>query len=267
MDVGTLLIPTENDLVLRGPAAASAIDEYEAKHPGEKVFALVGTAGTTNLGIIDDLAGLADTAAARKIWFHVDGAYGLAALCAPSVREKFNGIERCDSFIVDPHKWLFAPYDACALLYRNPEQGKQAHTQHASYLDVLENENEWNPSDYAIHLTRRPRGLPFWYSLAANGVNEYIVAMEATLKLAREVADRIKSHPNLELLREPTLSVVAFTRTGWGAEEYQKWSDKLLADQIGFVTPSAHRGQPILRFAIVNPWTQMSDLEAILATL
>ncbi len=267
MDVGTLLIPTDDNLILQGPAAALAIDEYEANHPGEKVFALVGTAGTTNLGIIDDLSGLADTASARGIWFHVDGAYGLAALCAPSVREKFNGIERCDSFIVDPHKWLFAPYDACALLYRNPEKGKRAHTQHASYLDVLENENEWNPSDYAIHLTRRPRGLPFWYSLAANGVNEYIVAMEATLKLAKEVAEQIRKHPNLNLLREPNLSVVAFTRNGWGADEYQKWSDKLLADQIGFVTPSAHRGQPILRFAIVNPWTQMSDLEAILATL
>ncbi len=267
MDVGVILIPTEDDLVLRGAAAAEIIDAHEANNPGEKVFALVGTAGTTNLGIIDDLNGLADVAEARGIWFHVDGAYGLAALCAPSVRAMFNGIERCDSFIVDPHKWLFAPYDACALIYRDPKQGKDAHTQHASYLDVLENEDEWNPSDYAIHLTRRPRGLPFWYSLAANGVKEYIVSMEATLKLAKDVAERIKSHPNLELLRDPTLSVVAFTRKGWSAQQYQQWSDKLLEDQIGFVTPSAHRGQPILRFAIVNPWTQMSDLEAILATL
>ena len=267
MDVGVILIPTEDDLVLRGAAAAEIIDAHEANNPGEKVFALVGTAGTTNLGIIDDLNGLADVAEARGIWFHVDGAYGLAALCAPSVRAMFNGIERCDSFIVDPHKWLFAPYDACALIYRDPKKGKDAHTQHASYLDVLENEDEWNPSDYAIHLTRRPRGLPFWYSLAANGVKEYIVSMEATLKLAKDVAERIKSHPNLELLRDPTLSVVAFTRKGWSAQQYQQWSDKLLEDQIGFVTPSAHRGQPILRFAIVNPWTQMSDLEAILATL
>jgi len=267
MDVGVLLIPTGDDLVLRGNDAALAIDEYEKSHPGEKVFALVATAGTTNLGIIDDLASLAPVAKERELWFHVDGAYGLAALCAPSVRPLFNGIEHCDSFIVDPHKWLFAPYDACALIYRNPEQGKEAHTQHASYLDTLEDPNEWNPSDYAIHLTRRPRGLPFWYSLAANGVNEYVAAMEATLSLAQEAAALIRNHPNLELLRNPTLSVVAFTRTGWSAQQYQEWSDKLLEDQIGFVTPSAHGGQPILRFAIVNPWTKVSDLAAILATL
>lgn len=267
MDIDVLLIPTGEDLVLRGDAAALAIDEYEKVHSGSKVFALVATAGTTNLGIIDDLASIAPVAKARELWFHIDGAYGIAALCAPSVRHLFNGIEECDSFIVDPHKWLFAPYDACALIYRNPAQGKEAHTQHASYLDTLEDPNEWNPSDYAIHLTRRPRGLPFWYSLAANGVNEYVASVEATMTLAKEAAELIRNHPNLELLREPTLSVVAFTRKGWGAEDYQEWSDKLLEDQIGFVTPSAHAGQPILRFAIVNPWTKTSDLAAILATL
>ena len=85
--------------------------------------------------------------------------------------------------------------------------------------------------------------------------------------MARKAATMIRNHPNLELVAEPTLSVVAFTRKGWNADQYQKWSDKLLSDQIGFVTPSAHKGSPILRFAIVNPWTKESDLEEILATL
>jgi hypothetical protein len=77
----------------------------------------------------------------------------------------------------------------------------------------------------------------------------------------------VRNHPNLELLCEPELSIVAFTRKGWAKEDYQKWSDKLLADQIGFIPPSSHESQPILRFAIVNPWTKISDIEMILATL
>ena len=77
----------------------------------------------------------------------------------------------------------------------------------------------------------------------------------------------IQEHPNLELLRAPDLSIVAFTRKGWSKDQYQQWSNQLLDDQIGFVTPSSHDGKPILRFAIVNPWTTIADIKAILATL
>jgi glutamate/tyrosine decarboxylase-like PLP-dependent enzyme len=267
MDCEVIFANADEDLVLRAGAVDIAISRYMKENPTHQIFALVGTAGSTNLGIIDDLTSLGDYAQSHNIWFHVDGAYGLAGLCAPSVRNLFNGIEQCDSMIVDPHKWLFAPYDACALIYRNPALGKAAHTQRASYLDTLEDENEFNPSDYAIHLTRRPRGLPFWYSLAANGSKQYSEAVEDTMHTALIAAELIKEHPNLELLIEPQLSIVAFTRTGWGSEDYQQWSDKLLDDQIAFVTPSAHKGQPILRFAIVNPWTSEKQIREILATL
>jgi glutamate/tyrosine decarboxylase-like PLP-dependent enzyme len=267
MDVEILLISPDDSDSLQGEACAKAIDKYLAENPGHGVFAIVATAGTTNLGIIDNLASVGRFAKERSIWFHVDGAYGLAGLCAPNVRPLFNGVEMADSLIVDPHKWLFAPFDACALIYRDPAIGKRAHTQHAAYLDTLDDDGEWNPSDYAINLTRRARGLPFWFSLASHGTNEYADAVEATMQMARDAAELIKQHPRLTLLLEPTLSIVAFTRDGWSAQQYQEWSDKLLADQIGFVTPSAHNGQPILRFAIVNPWTKVRDIEAILATL
>ena len=266
MDVEILLIKPDKDGALQGDACAQAIDKYHSENSGHQVFALVATAGTTNLGIIDNLASVSACAKERGIWFHVDGAYGLAALCAPSVRPLFNGIELADSFIVDPHKWLFAPFDACALIYRNPELARKAHTQHAGYLDTLD-DGHWNPSDYAIHLTRRTRGLPFWFSLATHGTKKYAESMDKTMDIAREAAQLIKEHPNLELLMEPELSIVAFTRKGWQQSDYQKWSDKLLNDQIGFVTPSSHEGQPILRFAIVNPWTSTTDIQVILATL
>jgi glutamate/tyrosine decarboxylase-like PLP-dependent enzyme len=265
MDVDVLKVAVDQNGRLQGSAVAEAIDHLHATTKA-RVFAVVATSGTTNLGIIDDLKGVGKAAHDRGIWFHVDGAYGLAALCAPSVREMFDGVEAADSFIVDPHKWLFAPYDACALVYRNPELAKQAHSQHASYLDTLKDEN-WSPSDYAIHLTRRTRGLPFWFSLAAHGTDAYAEAMEQTLRVAQQAADLVRNHPNLELLCEPELSIVAFTRKGWVAADYQKWSDQLLEDQVGFIPPSSHRGQPILRFAIVNPWTKISDISIILERL
>jgi glutamate/tyrosine decarboxylase-like PLP-dependent enzyme len=266
MDVEIAIAERAPDGKIYGDAVERAINEYE--RTGGRVFAIVATAGTTNLGIIDHLDSIDDVAVERDIWFHVDGAYGLAALCAPSVRAKFDGIEYADSFIVDPHKWLFAPYDACALIYKDPKIAKESLAQHAGYLDTLhEDESEWNPSDYALHLTRRTRGLPFWFSLAANGTDAYRDAMEYTMLIAKKATELIKEHPNLELLIEPELSIVAFKRKGWNKSDYQKWSDKLLDDQIGFVTPSSHDGEPILRFAIVNPWTNVDDIEKILATL
>ena len=265
MDVDLIKAQRSSDGKIYGDAVTTAIEEYEKN--GGRVFCIVATAGTTNLGIIDHLDSIDDVAVERDIWFHVDGAYGLAALCAPSVRAKFDGIEYADSFIVDPHKWLFAPFDACALIYKDPKIAKDALAQHASYLETLHEDNEWNPSDYAIHLTRRTRGLPFWFSLAANGTDAYKDAMEYTMMVAKKSVELIKAHPNLELLIEPELSIVAFTRKGWAKEDYQRWSDKLLEDQIGFVTPSSHEGKPILRFAIVNPWTNVDDIEKILDTL
>ena len=266
MDVELLAIPTDKNHKLQGSTVAFEVDKYHQQNPEYRIFAIVATAGTTNLGIIDDLQGIGKAANDRGIWYHVDGAYGLAALASPRSKPLFAGVELCDSFIVDPHKWLFAPFDACALIYRNPEIARKAHTQHAGYLETLES-GEWNPSDYAIHLTRRVRGLPFWFSLAAHGTNKYAESMDKTMDTARETAVLIKEHPNLELLMEPELSIVAFKRKGWAQSDYQKWSDKLLNDQIGFVTPSSHEGEPILRFAIVNPWTSITDIKVILATL
>ena len=87
------------------------------------------------------------------------------------------------------------------------------------------------------------------------------------MDVAKDAAEQVRNHPNLKLVIEPSLSIVAFERVGWSSDDYEKWSDKLLANQIGFVTPSAHKGKPILRFAIVNPWTNEGDIAAILATL
>jgi glutamate/tyrosine decarboxylase-like PLP-dependent enzyme len=203
----------------------------------------------------------------RELWMHVDGAYGGAGLLAPSVRDRFAGIERADSFIVDPHKWLFAPFDACALLYRDPAIARAAHRQDASYLDSLYTGGEWNTSDYAHHLTRRARGLPLWFSVATYGTDAYRDAVEAVLAVTRETAREIERRPELELVLEPELSVVLFRRLGWGPEDYEEWWRRALAAQVGFVQPSAWVGEKVARLCFVNPRTTIDHVRAILGTM
>ena len=231
-----------------------------------RTLAVVATAGSTNLGLVDELDSVADACAAAGVWLHVDAAYGGAALAAPSARPRFRGIERADSLIVDPHKWLFAPFDSCALLYRDPTKAKAAHMQHAAYLDVLFGE-AWNPSDYAIHLTRRARGVPFWFSLVAHGTAAYAAAVDACLATARAGAELVRAAPHLELVVEPELSIVAFRRRGWSTADYAAWSDRLLHEGRAFVVASSWRGEPMLRLCVVNPRTTVEDVQDIVDSL
>lgn len=251
---------------LTGEATQAAIDAMSPEDR-ERVFVIIGTAGSTNVGVVDDLEGIGLVAKKYDLWYHVDGAYGAAALCAPSRRHLFKGIEMSDSFIVDPHKWLFAPFDSCALLYKDPRIARAAHTQHAEYLDALQTKDQWNPSDYAHHLSRRPRGLPFWFSLATHGTNAYSESVELTLQVTEQGAELIRRAPHVELLLEPELSVLVFKRIGWTHEQYEEWSEKVLYDGIAFIVPTSWQGETCLRVCIVNPTTTVNDIKIVLETL
>src|SRR6478609_1431644 len=199
MDVDPLLVQADERGRMTGPALREAL----VRDGADGVFAAVATSGTTNLGVVDDLAGIAEVCREYGLWFHVDGAYGGAALAAPSAR----------------------------------------------------------------HLSRRARGLPFWFSLAMHGSDSYRDAIESTLQVARRGADEIRSRPYLELLVEPDLTVLTFKRVGWTAEDYAAWTQRLLDQGYAFVTPTTHKGEPCTRFAIINPRTTVSDLTGILATM
>ena len=188
-------------------------------------------------------------------------------IAKPGVRPLFDGIERADSFIVDPHKWLFAPFDACALLYRDAALARTAHVQEASYLDSLNATAEWNASDYAFHLTRRARGLPLWFSLATYGTDAYRDAIESVLTLTRAAADEIRAHAELELILEPDLSVLLFRRTGWSSDDYEAWWRRLLDAQVAFVQPTSWEGERVARLCFVNPSTTIEHVRAILGTM
>jgi aromatic-L-amino-acid decarboxylase len=264
LDIDPLVVPTGSDDRLTGDALRAAL---EADPHHESVCAVVATAGTTNTGTVDDLAGVARIAHERDVWMHVDGAYGLAGLAAPSVRAKFAGIEHADSFVVDPHKWLFAPFDCAALLYRDPAIAQRAHSQHAAYLDPVRAYEAWDPADYAYQLTRRVRGLPFWFSLAVHGTDAYRDAIERTLAIARDAAARIAAAPHLELVLDPELTVVVFRRIGWGPDDYQAWSDAMLHDQRAFVVPTTHHGERLLRAVYLHPECPATITDDIVASL
>lgn len=266
MDIEVLGVPVDD----RGRVTGEALAEVLAADPdgGDGVFAVVATAGTTNAGRLDDLAGVAAVVAAREdLWFHVDAAYGGAGMASARLRPRYAGIEAADSFVVDPHKWLFAPFDACALLYRRPEDARAAFTQHAAYLDVLHDEAEWNPSDLAHHLSRRARGLPFWFSLACHGTDAYAVSVDLTLDTARAAAHQVEDAPHLELVLAPELTVVLFRRVGWAPRDYQAWSEAALAQGLALCVPTTWQGETVLRLCIVNPRTTPDDIALVLASL
>ncbi|HUC58465.1 MAG TPA: pyridoxal-dependent decarboxylase [Streptosporangiaceae bacterium] len=261
LEMDALVVRTE-DHRLTGQAASAAIEEDG--YPGS-IAAIVATSGTTNAGIIDDLEGLAGIAREHHAWFHVDGAYGGAGIFAPSMHGRYSGLERADSFVVDPHKWLFAPFDCAALLYKDPALARSVHSQDASYLDVIhDSPGEWNPADYAYHLTRRARGLPLWFSMSVYGTDAYAEAIESALALARQAAREIARRDYLELIRPPELSVVLFRRLGWTGAEYATWADALLDDQVAFMPPSAWENQTVARFAFLHPRTSMDLVMTIL---
>ncbi len=270
IDADIVLVPSNNVMSkedLQKAIAALSIAERE------RLFAVVATGGTTNAGIIDDLKGISEVCKQENLWFHVDAAYGGGALAADSVRHLFQGIENADSITIDPHKWLFSPYDCGAIIYKNPELAKEAHAQEGSYLDIFKDEGAqgFNPSDYQIQLTRRVRGLPLWFSLATHGTDKYKSAVEKGISLANLASKIIQENPIVELVREPSLSCVLFRRKGWTATEYRDWTYKNHREGFALVTPTKWKTgndyETVSRFCFINPDTTEEDIRAILKTM
>lgn len=270
IDVDVFLVDTEDKLL--GTELENAINSLTAQQR-KRLFAVVGTGGTTNAGIIDDLDGIASICEKENLWFHVDAAYGGGALAADSVRHLFNGIEKADSITIDPHKWMFSPYDCGSVIYKNPELAKKAHAQEGSYLDIFKDEGAdgFNPSDYQIQLTRRVRGLPLWFSLAMHGTNRYKQAVERGIELAQIAGRLIDESPHVELVREPSLSCVLYRRIGWTPEDYTHWTYKNHKQGFALVTPTKWKQgnayETVSRFCFINPDTTKKDIERILDSM
>lgn len=272
IDADLILVEDNSANKLTGNALNSTIKNL-SEIDRKRLFAVVATGGTTNAGIIDDLRGIAKVCEAQKIWFHVDAAYGGGALAAPSVRHLFNGIEKADSITIDPHKWMFSPYDCGAVIYRNMQLAANAHSQKGAYLDIFKDDGAqgFNPADYQIQLTRRLRGMPLWFSLAMHGTETYTKAIERGLELAQNAALQIADLDFVEMVREPGLSCVLYRRIGWEAKDYIDWTYKNHQSGFALVTPTkwTTNGKPetIARFCFINPDTTEKDITDILLSM
>jgi glutamate/tyrosine decarboxylase-like PLP-dependent enzyme len=265
-----LVVPTSDDGRFTGIALADAL---AASGRSRELALVVASAGSTNAGVIDDLRGLADVAHDNDSWFHVDGAYGAGALVLDERRVLFDGLAEADSFIVDPHKWFFSTAGTCALLYRRPELAARTHTQHGPYIDVLHTDHPDgdaavpNPSDLAFQLTRRPSGLPFWFTLLVHGTDALTDAVRAPMRTTAYALDRLRAIPGVDVVMEPQLTVLLFRKAGWGRDEWRRWASDLLARQVAFVAPTTWKGETVGRLVFMHPLTTTAIVDEVVATL
>ncbi len=262
-----LVVPTGDDGRFTGSALAATLSSSGRT---TELAMVVASAGSTNAGVVDDLRSLAEVTHAHDAWLHVDGAYGGAALILDERRHLFDGLGEADSYIIDPHKWFFCTAGTCALLYRHPHLAARTHTQHGPYIEVLRTTDPaatWNPSDYAFQLTRRPSGLPFWFTLLVHGTDALAAAVRTSLTATAYAVDQLRSIDGIEIVMEPELTVILFRKTGWDRTRWQRWASELLVAQVAFVAPTTWKGETLGRLVFLHPNTTTEIIDEVLATL
>ena len=231
-------------------------------------FLISGSAGTVDIGAIDNLNGLADIAARERIWLHVDGAYGALGLLAPDIAPLLRGIERADSLAFDFHKWGQVPYDAGFVLVRDGEVQRATFAAQAAYLTHHRRgmaAGDWWPCDYGPDLSRSFKALKTWFTLLVYGTDALGASISNTCGLARELARMIDATPELELLAPVRLNIVCFR---YRSNDADAVNTRIVADlqEGGVVAPSLTtiRGTVAIRAAIVNHRTESRDIRSLI---
>jgi aromatic-L-amino-acid decarboxylase len=257
----------------------AALDDALARgrRDGLLPIAVVGVAGTTDSGAVDPLDALAEVAQRHHTWLHVDGAYGLIGAASPMLRPRFRGMERADSWIVDPHKWLATGLGVGAVYVRDGEVHRRAFMEgHAAYLEgSFESDgelvsqfdsfgSEW--ADLDVEPSAPPRGVLVWPVLREIGRAGVIDRVERHAGFARHLADRVRTEPRLELLAEPELSIVCFRHRFDGRDQDQ--ANGLLLRRLRRETPFAPsstvvNGCVALRSCYINPRTTLAEVDGL----
>ena len=237
---------------------------------------LVGSAGTVNTGAIDPLEALADVAAAESLWFHVDGAYGAFGVLDSAIAERYQGMERAESLVLDPHKWLGVPVDAGCALVRRGDDLRDAFSLIPPYLRQDTDAEIGTFAEYGPEQTRPFRALKTWATIAALGRAGIVAQVTRANELARELAAMVEREPELELAAEPETSIVAFrARPASCPRDTVEEVNRALPDAIqargrAFITGTVFDGQETLRACILHPETTEEHLgiliEEVLAT-
>jgi glutamate/tyrosine decarboxylase-like PLP-dependent enzyme len=259
-------LPTDERFRLTAEVVAEAVrhDRDRGQRPGF----VIATAGATNTGAVDELEAIAGICATEQLWFHVDGAYGAPAALCDAGRAALTGLERADSLVLDPHKWLFTPYDAGILLVRHPGTLEHAFSMRPEYLaDVRSDSGEVSFGDRSLELSRRPRALKLWMMFRTYGARRISTAIERGITLAQRAQAMIDADPRWQCVTPAQLGIVTFTRPGWDAREHAARVAALTADGFATITSTTLRGRPALRLCTINPRTTEADIAGTLARL
>ncbi len=266
------IIPTDSEFKFSLNKLKNAIakDTLEGLQP----LCLIATAGTTNTGTVDQLSEIAAICKKENVWFHIDGAYGGAAILAKNGKQLLKGIEKADSITVDPHKWFFQPYEIGCLLVRNHKWLKGTFTEKPEYLrDIEGNTSEINFYDHGIELTRRFRALKFYMSIKTFGLKTFRKAITYNIKLAEETESFLRKSSSWEVISPATLAVINFRYNPIGNQLTEKKLDalnqyiskKVVASQKALLVTTVLNKQIVLRMCLINPRTTLDDVKETLS--
>jgi glutamate/tyrosine decarboxylase-like PLP-dependent enzyme len=266
------VIPTDDEFKFSLNKLKNAIakDRLEGLQP----FCLIATAGTTNTGTVDPLLEISKICKNEDIWFHIDGAYGGAAILAKNGNKLLKGISKADSLTVDPHKWFFQPYEMGCLLVRNHKWLSGTFTERPEYLrDIEGNTSEINFYDHGVQLTRRFRALKFYMSIKTFGLKEFRKAITYNIELAEAVEGILRKSPHWEVISPATLAIINFRFNPIGRninekdldKMNQEISQKVISSQKALLVTTVLNKQVVLRMCLINPRTTLTDVTETLA--
>ncbi|HLG97533.1 MAG TPA: aminotransferase class I/II-fold pyridoxal phosphate-dependent enzyme [Bryobacteraceae bacterium] len=257
-----------SDDAFRLPLDALARSVQADRAAGCRPFCVIANAGTTNTGAIDPLAELAAFCQPEGLWLHVDGAYGAAAAISPSGRELLRGMEQADSLSLDPHKWLFQPFEIGCILVRDLAQLRDTFRILPDYLkDAHQYSEEFNFTDYGLQLTRTFRALKLWMSIKVFGMAAFRGAVERGFALAAFTQGRLRQMPGWEIVTQATMAVVCFRYSAGDDAFHLKLVQALLEDGFALITSTVLRGRTVLRTCTINSRTTEADIQATLERL
>lgn len=241
------------------------------KSAGLNPICVIGIAGTTNTGAIDDLENLAEVAKKHGLWYHVDAAYGGPAAAVDSVRSQFSGVEKADSVVINPHKWLYVPFEAACILVKEPEKLRRTFSHLPDYLKSdNKDDGRTDMMEYQLPLTKSFKSLKVWMTLKAYGAKRLRETIQEDIDKAAHLVDLINDSEDMELLAPAPLSIVCFRYAPKHLDEDQieKVNQQLISeieeDGRIFLTGTCLHGKTALRVCIINPRTTREDVDAIL---
>ena len=243
---------------------AVAADRTANLHP----FWVVANAGTTNTGAVDPLPELAAFCRREGLWLHVDGAYGAASAVCERGRAALRGMELADSLSLDPHKWLFQPFETGCLLVRDAAVLREMFNVHPEYLqDTQQHSDEVNFTEAGLQLTRSFRALKLWLSVKTFGMASFRAAIEHGFGLAELAESRLRAMPEWEVVTPAQMAIVCFRRRGADDAFHLKLVDLGVRDGYSLITSTVLKCGTVLRVCPINPRTTEADIEKSLDRL